>query len=177
MSLRTVVSPIRSSLAPRSYLGLSTIRNSFPSVARVGPAAVRHLGIPPLIAQPPGGIVGTVNDPVKVPPPDRMHGSYHWTFDRIIAIGLIPLTVAPFVSDAALAPAVDSILVSGILVHSYFGFQSCIIDYIPKREFGRVHDFCMWLLFGGTIVTGYGFYKFETEDIGLAGTIAKAWKA
>ncbi|KAK9315088.1 CybS-domain-containing protein [Lipomyces starkeyi] len=172
MFFRAVASPVRSSLA-RPCLGLRAIRNSISAPI----VAARHLGIPPLIAQPPGGIVGTVNDPVAIPPPDKLHGSYHWTFERLIALGLVPLTVAPFVSDAALAPAVDSVLVATTLVHSYFGLQSCIIDYIPKREFGKVHDACMWLLLGGTIVTGYGFYKFETEDIGLTGTIAKAWKA
>ncbi|KAK9326274.1 CybS-domain-containing protein [Lipomyces orientalis] len=172
MSIRVIASPVRASLA-RPCLGLRAIRSSIPTHG----VAVRHLGIPPLIAQPPGGIVGTVNDAAKVPPPEKVHGSYHWTFERLIAIGLIPLTVAPFISDAALAPAIDSVLVTTTLVHSYFGLQSCIIDYIPKREFGKVHDACMWLLLGGTIVTGYGFYKYETEDIGLSGTIAKVWKA
>ncbi|KAK9456153.1 CybS-domain-containing protein [Dipodascopsis uninucleata] len=137
----------------------------------------RYLGIPPLIKQPAGGIIGTVNDAYKVPPPDKTHGSYHWTFEKIITIGLVPLTVAPLVGGTALSPVMDSALIGLTLVHSYFGFQSCIIDYIPKREFGKVHDFCMWLLFIGTGVTGYGFYKLETEDIGLTGTLQKVWEA
>lgn len=89
----------------------------------------------------------------------------------------MPLTVAPLVSATALSPALDSILVSSLLVHSYFGFQSCIIDYVPLREFGKVHHACMYLLLGGTVVAGYGFYKLETEDVGLTGTIAKVWTA
>ncbi|KAK7205213.1 CybS-domain-containing protein [Myxozyma melibiosi] len=167
-ALRAFASPLRAAI---SRPCLSAARPAFSA------PAVRHLGIPPLIPQPPGGIVGTVNDAAKVPPPDKFHGSYHWTFERIIAIGLIPLTVAPFVSTTAFSPAIDSILVSSLLVHSYYGFQSCIIDYIPLREFGKVHHVCMYLLLAGTVVTGYGFYKLETEDVGLAGTIAKVWTA
>ncbi|KAK9463668.1 CybS-domain-containing protein [Lipomyces oligophaga] len=164
--LRSFMTPLRPAIARPSL-----------TARLAAPVAVRHLGIPPLIAQPPGGIIGTVNDAAKVPAEDKMHGSYHWSFERVIAVGLVPLTLAPFVSDAAFVPAVDSVLVTGLLLHSYFGFQSCIIDYIPKREFGKVHDFCMYLLLGGTAITGYGFYKLETEDVGLAGTVAKLWEA
>ncbi|KAK9447059.1 CybS-domain-containing protein [Limtongia smithiae] len=169
----SLAAPLRASLARQSLA--RAVRPALPLAC--APVAVRHLGIPPLIKPPPGGIIGTVNDAYVVPPASKLHGSYHWTFERIIAIGLVPLTVAPFISEVAMAPAIDSLLVSGLLVHSYFGFQSCIIDYIPKREFGAVHDYCMYLLLGGTLVTGYGFYKLETEDVGLAGTIAKIWEA
>ncbi|KAK9469829.1 CybS-domain-containing protein [Lipomyces arxii] len=171
MSAR-IASTLRYSLA-RPTVGLNAFR------ASIAPAtvAVRHLGIPPLIAQPPGGIVGTVNDAVKVPPPDKVHGSYHWTFERLISIGLVPLVIAPFTTGTALSPVLDAVFSTATLLHCYIGFQSCIIDYIPKREFGKVHDFCMWLLLGGSVVTGYGFYKLETEDVGLTGTIIKAWTA
>jgi hypothetical protein len=34
--------------------------------------------LPPL----PQKIQGTANDPVPVPTPEYVHGSYHWTFER-----------------------------------------------------------------------------------------------
>jgi succinate dehydrogenase (ubiquinone) membrane anchor subunit len=45
--------------------------------------------LPPL----PQTIVGTTNDPVPVPDPDYTHGSYHWSFERCVA--LMPRMLRP----------------------------------------------------------------------------------
>ncbi|KAK9476525.1 CybS-domain-containing protein [Lipomyces japonicus] len=175
---------VRSAFARPSCLALNSFkpafaRSTFRPVAGPagGAAAVRHLGIPPIIAQPPGGIIGNANDAVKVPPADRFHGSYHWSFERLLAVGLVPLVAAPFAAGTALSPIFDSVLIGTTLLHSVVGFQSCIIDYIPLREFGIVHKVSLWLLYVGSAVTAYGFYKFETEDVGLTGAIHNIWTA
>jgi len=49
-------------------------------------------------------------------------GSYHWIAERTVAIALVPLTLAPFAAGA-LNPTMDAIFVSGMLIHSHFGFQ------------------------------------------------------
>ena len=73
---------------------------------------------------PPGPqvIQGGVNEPAPVPPPSATHGSYHWTFERLISVGLIPLTIAPFAAGS-LNPTLDALFVATILVHSHIGFQ------------------------------------------------------
>lgn len=126
------------------------------------------------IPQPPGYIVGTVNDAYVGPKPDKAHGSLHWDVERAMAVGLVPLTIIPFVTGSV-APAIDAILCSTILVHSYIGFQSCIIDYIPKRVYGKQHDYAMYLLGFGTLVSAFGIYKIE-NDIGITGLLSKLWK-
>ncbi|GAP91636.2 putative succinate dehydrogenase membrane anchor subunit [Rosellinia necatrix] len=121
-------------------------------------------------------IKGTVNDAVPVPDPKPTHGSYHWTFERLIAAGLVPLTVAPFASGS-LNPATDAVLCALLLVHSHTGFQSIIIDYIPSRSYAGAHKAAMWLLNIATILAGIGLYEFETNDVGITEAVKRVWKA
>lgn len=67
-------------------------------------------------------VSGTVNDPVSVPHSSPSHGSYHWTMERAISIGLIPLTIAPF-GGGSLNPVLDGLLAGSLLIHSHIGFQ------------------------------------------------------
>lgn len=57
-----------------------------------------------------------------MPDPDYAHGSYHWSFERIVSAGLIPLTVAPFAAGS-LNPVTDSVLCALLVVHSHIGFE------------------------------------------------------
>ncbi|KAI0870445.1 mitochondrial succinate dehydrogenase cytochrome b560 subunit D [Hypoxylon argillaceum] len=127
---------------------------------------------------PPGPqvIKGTVNDAVPVPDPTPTHGSYHWTFERVIAAGLVPLTVAPFAAGS-LNPALDAVLCALLLVHSHTGFQSIIIDYVPKRRYAGAHKASLWLLNAATVLAGIGLYEFETNDVGVTETVKRVWKA
>lgn len=127
------------------------------------------------IPQPPGYVVGDVNQPYQAPPPKKMEGSLHWTLERIVCVGILPLTVAPFLSGVS--TLVDSTMSALLLYHCYSGFQSCIIDYIPMRVYGAYHKAAMYLLALGTGVAGYGIYKIEKKEGGLFPVIAKVWKA
>ena len=67
--------------------------------------------------------IGTVNDPVEFPPPSRVHGSYHWAFERFLAAGLVPLTAAAFVTSGSSAPLLDGILGVSLVMHSHIGVR------------------------------------------------------
>ena len=73
---------------------------------------------------PPGPqvIEGGVNDPAPIPKPHPTEGSYHWVFERLLSIGLIPLTIAPFAAGS-MNPTMDALLCAGILIHSHIGFE------------------------------------------------------
>lgn len=150
-----------------------------PAIARPAINAVpaltfrRALGT---IPQPPGGIVGTANDATPTPPIDKVHGSYHWAFEKIIVAGMVPLAVAPF-AGASLSPILDASLATLILLHAQLGLESCITDYIPKRVFGKLHTAAIGALYAGTAVSLYGIYELETNDIGLTAAIGKIWNA
>ncbi|KAI0810019.1 mitochondrial succinate dehydrogenase cytochrome b560 subunit D [Xylaria sp. FL0064] len=127
---------------------------------------------------PPGPqvIKGTVNDAAPVPDPAPTHGSYHWTFERLIAAGLIPLTVAPF-AGSSLNPALDATLCALMLVHSHAGMQSIIIDYVPKRRFPGAYKASLLLLNVATVLAGIGLYEFETNDVGVTAAVKRVWNA
>lgn len=146
------------------------------STAALHTSASRKVDIPFLkhYPQPPGYIVGTVNDAYVGPKPSHIHGSLHWTAEKFIAIGLVPLATVPFVTGS-FAPVLDATFATLILAHAWIGFQSCIIDYIPTRVYGKQHDYAMWLLTLGTGFAAYGIYELESNDVGLTGLMKKVW--
>lgn len=81
---------------------------------------------------------------------------------RLVSAGLVPLTLAPFIGGS-LNPLMDSIFGAAILVHSYIGFQACIIDYFPTYRVPKIQNALMWVLRVATVLTGIGFYEFETS--------------
>jgi succinate dehydrogenase (ubiquinone) membrane anchor subunit len=117
-----------------------------------------------------------VNDAAPVPDPNPTHGSYHWTFERLIAAGLVPLTVAPFAAGS-LNPALDATLCALLLIHSHSGMQSIIIDYIPNRKYAKAYRASRWILNIATVLAGIGLYEFETNDVGVTEAIKRLWKA
>jgi succinate dehydrogenase (ubiquinone) membrane anchor subunit len=117
-----------------------------------------------------------VNDPAPVPPPDPSHGSYHWTFERLISAALIPLTIAPFAAGS-LNPATDAILCGAILIHSHIGFESILIDYIPNKRMPKTRMFLWWTLRAATLTVAVALYEFETNDVGVTEAIKRIWKA
>ncbi|KYK56750.1 succinate dehydrogenase cytochrome b small subunit [Drechmeria coniospora] len=117
-----------------------------------------------------------VNDPAPVPEPNAAHGSYHWTFERLLAAGLVPLTIAPFASGS-LNPAMDAVLCSAVLLHSHMGFQQCIVDYVPKKKYPGLRKTTWWMLNAATVLVGVGLYEFETNDVGVTEAIKRVWKA
>lgn len=117
-----------------------------------------------------------VNDAAPVPPTSPSHGSYHWTFDRLVAASLIPLTVAPFAAGS-LNPTMDAVLCATLLIHSHTGFQNIIIDYVPKYRTPRARKLFIWGLNAATAVVGLALYEFETTDVGITETIKRVWTA
>lgn len=88
---------------------------------------------------------------------------------------MTPLVVAPLITGTPIADGAMSAL---LLYHMYAGFQSCIIDYIPKRVYGGLHNLAMAFLAAGTAVVGYGLYKIEQQnEDGLYGLLKKLWVA
>jgi succinate dehydrogenase (ubiquinone) membrane anchor subunit len=116
------------------------------------------------------------NDAAPVPSPSPSHGSYHWTFERLVSAGLIPLTIAPFAAGS-LNPLTDAILCGTILIHSHIGFGALVVDYIPTHRIPKTRKLFDWGLKLATVVVGVGLYEFETNDVGLTEGIKRVWTA
>ncbi|KAL4941368.1 hypothetical protein BDV06DRAFT_212721 [Aspergillus oleicola] len=161
---QSCLSAFRTPLATRNAAGVS-------QVVAFHASAKKQI-LPPL----PQTIQGTMNDPAPIPTPHPSHGSYHWTFERIVAVGLVPLTIAPFAAGS-LSPVMDAVLCSLIVVHSHVGFQASIIDYFPSRRVPKTATLLNWLLRAFTLTTAVGLYELETNDVGLTETVKRVWKA
>ncbi|KAH7138442.1 mitochondrial succinate dehydrogenase cytochrome b560 subunit D [Dendryphion nanum] len=135
-------------------------------------ATQRQQILPPL----PQKIEGTLNEPVIVPASSPSHGNYHWSFERIISAGLIPLTLAPFAAGS-LNPVTDSILCALLVIHSHIGFEACIIDYFPAKRVPFVRKASTWALRLGTVTLGVALYSFETNDVGITEAVTRLWHA
>ncbi|GAA5978243.1 hypothetical protein JCM11641_001146 [Rhodosporidiobolus odoratus] len=120
-------------------------------------------------------VEGTVNDPTPFPTPNKAHGSYHWTFERLLSASLVPLIGATAVSSAN--PVIDGVLCTALVAHSHMGFDQILTDYLHPRKFPVLGVIATWLLRLATTGVLIGVYQFETNDIGLTELIKKAWRA
>ncbi|KAG6999460.1 hypothetical protein G7Y79_00035g071320 [Physcia stellaris] len=171
ISKYTTLSPHRGSITSRiARIRSAANRNSLQA------AAFQTSSRRDILPAGPQVIEGTANDAAPVPHPSPTHGSYHWTFERLMSAALIPLTVAPFAAGT-LNPITDAVLAGTILLHSYIGFQSVIIDYIPAKRLPKTRALFWWGLRAVTVMVGVGFYEFETNDVGLTEAIKRIWTA
>ncbi|ODQ78413.1 hypothetical protein BABINDRAFT_172215 [Babjeviella inositovora NRRL Y-12698] len=129
-----------------------------------------------LTEQPAGYIVDTVNEAYRSPPADWYHGAYHWGYERLISMGMVPLFMVPFVAGVEYS-AVDAALSTLLIFHCHTGFVSCIIDYIPERVYGVWHRIARRVLTMGTLTGMYGIYLLETENNGLFELVQRLWTA
>jgi len=163
-----------SSVLSRPALRSAFAKDALPGSIRV--AAFHASGIQSILPNPPQVLHGTANDAAPVPPAEPSHGSYHWTFERLISAGLIPLTIAPFASGS-LNPTMDAILCGTILIHSHIGFESIVTDYLPKWRVPKTRMLFWWGLRAVTVMVGVGLYEFETNDVGVTEAIKRIWTA
>ncbi|KAI8880795.1 CybS-domain-containing protein [Backusella circina FSU 941] len=100
-------------------------------------------------------------------------GAFHWNMERATAITLIPLISTQFVYGAH--PIVDGLLGVVLPYHIYMGFDSCITDYIQKRNFPRLHKAANWANFGTMGLVMWGCFEFNTNDVGMTEFIQRLW--
>ncbi|KAA1476425.1 hypothetical protein DENSPDRAFT_843386 [Dentipellis sp. KUC8613] len=164
-------------MASSSVLRSAVARNITPNVARR--SVLQFARSNSKFAYVPGGPIyrGTVNDPTTFPPPSKSHGSYHWTFERLLSAGLVPLTAAAFVTSGTSAPLLDGLLAVSLVMHSHIGFDSCVVDYLHERKFPVIGKIAKWTLRATTVGVLAGIYQFNTNDVGLTELIRGVWTA
>lgn len=107
---------------------------------------------------------------------NHLHGSYHWDFERLLSVSMIPLFAASAMQGAH--PITDSLLGVVVPLHCHVGFDAMITDYLHPGRVGNLgNKACTWTLRGVTLLALYGCYQFNTTDIGLTELVKKAWTA
>lgn len=106
-------------------------------------------------------------------PVDKLHGSYHWTYERALSVASLGLVGSAF----AFYPnkLVDFALGLVLPLHSHLGFSAIITDYLPQRKFPKVYPMAMGALYGLTGACLYGLYALNTEGPGLCEFVANVW--
>lgn len=166
-------------LGLRSVAGSRSTLHSLSRNNKLSFNSMRFFTIPflPTLPQNPGGVKGDINDNLVPPKPNKMASSIHWNIEKVLAIGLIPLVSMSLIQGAAVGSLVDLGLSYTLLMHCYVGFQSCIIDYIPKRVYGNWHNRAMYLLTLGSLLSVIGIYdmNFGEKNDGAVSLTSKLW--
>ncbi|KAF9923303.1 membrane anchor subunit of succinate dehydrogenase, Sdh4, partial [Modicella reniformis] len=111
-----------------------------------------------------------------IPPPNQLHGSYHWDFERLLSLSMVPLFAVSAIQGSH--PITDGLLGVVVPIHAHMGFDAMITDYLHPVKVGVAGNKAfVWALRGATVLTLVGCYQFNTSDIGLTELIKKAWEA
>ncbi|PVU97575.1 hypothetical protein BB559_001989 [Furculomyces boomerangus] len=93
---------------------------------------------------------------------------------------LLPLSLLPIVGVSVFyGPQPINDLLLGIIfpLHAYNGISAVVLDYFPKRRSPVPNFIFMWMLNIGTLVTLYGCWLINTNDIGLTAFAYKLWNS
>jgi succinate dehydrogenase (ubiquinone) membrane anchor subunit len=107
--------------------------------------------------------------------PSPMHGSYHWVFERAVAVTNMGLLTSMIFAPASLYSLIDFGLVFALPLHGYLGINAIITDYLPRRKFPIVYPIVKGLWAALSILVTYGLYQFTTNSIGISAFIKKIW--
>ena len=112
----------------------------------------------------------------KLPTPNQVEGSYHWDFDRLLSVSMIPLFAVSAINGAH--PITDGLLGVVVPIHAHMGFDSMVTDYLHPGKVGVLgNKVFTWTLRGATLLVLVGCYQFNTADVGLTELVKKAWTA
>ena len=56
-------------------------------------------------------------------------------------------------------------------------YRACITDYFSTLKHPRLRKGFDWTLNIATVLVAYGFYEFETNDVGVTQAIKRIWTA
>lgn len=114
--------------------------------------------------------------PYKTITPNQVHGSYHWDFERLLTVSMIPLFAASAIHGAH--PITDGLLGVVVPIHCHMGFDAMVTDYLHPGNVGKWgNKAVVWTLRGVTVLALVGCYQFNTSDIGLTELVKRSWTA
>nr|CAG8505637.1 13822_t:CDS:2 [Entrophospora candida] len=120
-----------------------------------------------------GYIKGSVNDAAILPTKNKASGSFHWNFERLLSISLVPLTITSVINGAH--PITDLCLGIILPIHCHIGFDTIITDYLPAHRSPKLNKVSTWGLKGATLLVLSGCYMINTVDVGMTEIVKRVW--
>ncbi|KAK3894560.1 hypothetical protein Pcinc_001716 [Petrolisthes cinctipes] len=98
----------------------------------------------------------------------------HWTAERLLSVvlvGAIPAAVAiPH-------PAMEYFLALSMTVHSHWGVEAIVVDYIRPSLFGKIiPKLAVGAVYGLSFLTLGGLCYFIYTDVGIINAVKLLWK-
>ncbi|CAH8475326.1 unnamed protein product [Heterobilharzia americana] len=99
--------------------------------------------------------------------------SIHWTIERILAAGMLPLYPIALYMDT---PMMNFIVITAVSTHSYWGFDGVIKDYAFERRYGPALMPILRTLW--KVIAGFGYgglLYFNFNDVGFISAVKRLW--
>jgi len=109
----------------------------------------------------------------------RASGGDHvklWTAERAVSALIIPGFIGPFLYTT---PATDALLCTLSVLHSHWGVEAIVVDYIRPSLFGGsnvIPNLAQALVWALSAFTLGALYYFNYTDIGVVNAIKMLWK-
>ena len=116
---------------------------------------------------------GSTVDACNSEPKSKLHGSWHWLWERgltVALVGLLPVSI--FTSCKSADVALGFVLP----IHAHLGIQQVFRDYIHKRKFPIIGRVASGSLFLATALVAIGLFELNLTDIGIGETVRRLWK-
>ncbi|PAA86417.1 hypothetical protein BOX15_Mlig010157g1, partial [Macrostomum lignano] len=131
-----------------------------------------------LHATPSVGVLGLQEKPTRVTIPEASHGgmmskSQHWTVERVLTVGMLPLYPAALMMDGL---AMNLAVGAAITMHVYWGIEAVIKDYAMERLYGPQLQKILYAVWKVISLIGFaGFVYFCYTDVGFIRVVKDLW--
>jgi len=97
-----------------------------------------------------------------------------WTAERVLSVGLLAAIPAAVVMPT---PAVETVLALSLTLHSHWGVEALVHDYIRPSVFGAwIPRLSVALVYGISAATFAGLCYFVWTDVGIVNAVAMLWR-
>jgi len=99
-----------------------------------------------------------------------------WTAERLVSIAQIPICIVPFMWTN---PINDAIFCTLAILHSHWGIEAIVVDYIRPSLFGGstvIPNICVSLVWALSAFTLGALYYFNYTDVGIINAIKMLWR-
>lgn len=98
-----------------------------------------------------------------------------WSAERVVSAALLPASILPFLYTT---PATDALFCTLAVLHSHWGIEAIVVDYIRPSLFGGskvIPNIAVGLVWASSAFVLGALYYFNYTDVGLVNAIKMLW--